>query len=115
MTKRLAADCLTVPAAGQQVRRTLRLGLPHKGDQLLAVKMAAAYRTLPGASIPGATTASQISVRVGTALGAALIAVVLQSLIRSGGPGARAYTGGLWWTFAIAGAALVPVLLIPRR
>ncbi|WP_051752295.1 DHA2 family efflux MFS transporter permease subunit [Streptosporangium amethystogenes] len=77
--------------------------------------MAAAYRTLPGTSIPGATTASQISVRVGTALGAALIAVVLQSLTRSDGPGAGAYTGSLWWTFAIAGTALVPVLLIPRR
>ncbi|MEU4836318.1 MFS transporter, partial [Streptosporangium sp. NPDC023615] len=77
--------------------------------------MSAAYRTLPGTAVPGASTASQISVRVGSAVGAALIAVVLQSLTRSGGPGAQAYVGGLWWTFAIAAAALVPALLIPRR
>lgn len=47
--------------------------------------MASAYRTLPGAAVPGAATASQIVIRVGSALGAAVIAVILQSRSRSYG------------------------------
>ncbi|MBB4914431.1 hypothetical protein [Streptosporangium saharense] len=59
--------------------------------------MASAYRTLPGAAVPGAATASQIVIRVGSALGAAVIAVVLQSLSRS--YGTAAFSAGFTWTW----------------
>ncbi|MER7133132.1 DHA2 family efflux MFS transporter permease subunit [Streptosporangium saharense] len=75
--------------------------------------MASAYRTLPGAAVPGAATASQIVIRVGSALGAAVIAVVLQSLSRS--YGTAAFSAGFTWTLVIVAAALVPALMIPRR
>ncbi|GLK08243.1 DHA2 family efflux MFS transporter permease subunit [Streptosporangium carneum] len=78
--------------------------------------MAAAYRTLPRSVLPGAATASQIVIRVGTALGAAVITVILQTLTRgSDGPQAAAFEGSLLWATAIVAVALVPALLIPRR
>ncbi|MEV7005834.1 MDR family MFS transporter [Streptosporangium sp. NPDC051022] len=75
--------------------------------------MAAAYRTLPRSSVPGAATASQIVVRVGTALGTAVIAVILQWLTRSGGTGAEAFAGSFRWALAIIAVSLVPALLLP--
>ena len=61
-----------------------------------------------------AATASQIVIRVGTALGAAVIAVILQSLIRSDGAGVPAFAGSFGWALGITAIALVPALLIPR-
>ncbi|WP_433243669.1 hypothetical protein ACQPYK_40245 [Streptosporangium sp. CA-135522] len=77
--------------------------------------MTAAYRTLPRSAVPGAAAASQIVVRMGSALGAAVLAVVLQTLTRADGVGPRAFTGSLLWSFGIGVLALVPALLIPRR
>ncbi|MFF4990973.1 MDR family MFS transporter [Streptosporangium saharense] len=75
--------------------------------------MASAYRTLPGVAVPGAATASQIVIRVGSALGAAVIAVVLQSLSRS--YGVAAFSASFTWTLVIVAVALVPALMIPRH
>ncbi|GGP87683.1 MDR family MFS transporter [Streptosporangium pseudovulgare] len=88
------------------------IGLGH--GLVTPAVMAGAYRSLPGAALPGAATASQIVIRVGSALGAAVAAVVLQSLTRSGGADVPAFAGSLRWALAITAAALVPMLLIPR-
>jgi EmrB/QacA subfamily drug resistance transporter len=90
--------------------------------------MAAAYQDLPRPLIPAATTAANIVIRVGSALGAAVLAIVLQVLVRASIPGsdgtpapgggarlASAFDGAFWWAFAFAAAALIPALLLPGR
>ncbi|GAA4077801.1 MULTISPECIES: DHA2 family efflux MFS transporter permease subunit [Actinomadura] len=99
--------------------------------------MAAAYQGLPRASVPAATTAANILVRVGSAFGMAALTVILQMSMRDEIPGASgnleevaaqasrlpdapalltdAFTHSLWWAPAIAAVALVPVAAIPRR
>lgn len=77
--------------------------------------MASAYRTLPRPALPGAATASQILIRVGSALGAAVTAVILQSLIRSQGTGVGTFATTFRWSLMIVAVAVVPALLIPRR
>jgi MFS family permease len=76
--------------------------------------MAAAYRTLPRTAIPAATTGANIMIRVGSALGAALLAVVLQlRLDAAGGHPASAFADSFWWAFGFAAIALVPAVLLP--
>jgi len=81
--------------------------------------MAGAYRDLPTAAIPGATAAATIMVRVGSALGAAVLAVVLQILMRHAGsaPAALApvFAHSFWWAFGIGAITLLPALLIRDR
>ncbi len=78
--------------------------------------MAAAYKTLPRPSIPAATTGANIMVRVGSALGAAILAVVLQILLTSAGSDpAAAFAGSFWWAFGFAAIALVPAVLLPHN
>lgn len=106
---RIDASTGTAPLAAA----LLVIGLGH--GLITPSIMAAAYRTLPRTAAPAAATASQIVIRVGSALGAAVLAVVLQTLTRSSGAGARAFTGSFWWALGIGALALVPALLIPRR
>jgi predicted MFS family arabinose efflux permease len=98
------------------------IGLGH--GVVTPLVMAGAYQDLSKAAIPGATTAATILVRVGSALGAAVLAVVLQVQIRHAvpappGPGgaavAPAFAHSFWWAFAVAAATLVPALLIRDR
>jgi predicted MFS family arabinose efflux permease len=78
--------------------------------------MAAAYKTLPRTSIPAATTGANIMVRVGSAFGAAILAVVLQILLTSAGADpAAAFAGSFWWAFGFAAIALVPAVLLPHN
>jgi EmrB/QacA subfamily drug resistance transporter len=84
--------------------------------------MAAAYVRLPRTAIPAATTGATIVVRVGAALGAAVLAIVLQLrspsadalLTASGDRLAPAFAGSFWCAFAIAAVAVLPALLLPR-
>ena len=97
--------------------------------------MAAAYRGLDRSEAPAASTASNVVLRVGTAIGPALLAVALQSAIRDRVPGAsgsladagravangaanqiaRAFGTGFWWATVAGVIALVLVLAIPKR
>jgi EmrB/QacA subfamily drug resistance transporter len=97
--------------------------------------MAAAYRGLDRSEAPAASTASNVVLRVGTAIGPALLAVALQSAIRDRVPGAsgsladasravangaanqiaQAFGTGFWWATAAGVIALVLVLTIPKR
>jgi MFS family permease len=73
--------------------------------------MAGAYRDLRKEEIPGATTASTIMVRLGSALGAAVFAVLLEALSRHVGP-AAAFAGGREVAFAIVALCLIPAMLL---
>jgi EmrB/QacA subfamily drug resistance transporter len=83
--------------------------------------MAGAYVRLPRTAIPAATTGATIVVRVGSALGAAVFAILLQhlaaddgSLLHASGDAlVPAYRTAFWCAFAIAAAAVVPTLLLP--
>lgn len=97
--------------------------------------LAAAYRGLDRSQAPAASTASNVVLRVGTAIGPALLAVALQSAIRDRVPGAsgtladagravangaanqiaEAFGIGFWWATAAAGVTILLVLLIPKR
>ncbi|MBO2451587.1 DHA2 family efflux MFS transporter permease subunit [Actinomadura barringtoniae] len=97
--------------------------------------MAASYQGLPRASIPSATTGSNVLLRVGGSFGVAAIAVILQLAIQDHVPGASgnlkeaaaqqtaqtpaqltaAVTDTVWWAAAIAALALIPLLLLPSK
>ncbi|MBC6460987.1 DHA2 family efflux MFS transporter permease subunit [Actinomadura sp. HBU206391] len=115
------------------VATTFAVGLGH--GLIVAPVMAALYRTLPRAAMPAATTTANILVRVGSSLGTAMLAVVLQIYIRAEIPGAsgsladaakdrspgavealvRAFAHSFWWTAGLAALALIPALLLPGR
>jgi hypothetical protein len=111
------------------------VGLGHGHGLMMPAMMDGAYRGLSRSDVPNATTAFNILVRIGGAFGTAALAVVLQNYLRdrfphTGGslgavaairsPGAAVQLTGasgdtFWWSLAIIVAALVPILLIPRR
>ncbi|MCW2903424.1 MAG: Drug resistance transporter EmrB/QacA subfamily [Streptosporangiaceae bacterium] len=115
------------------VLTTFVVGLGH--GLIAAPVMATIYQGLPRAAVPAATATANILVRVGSSLGTAVLAVMLQVYIRSQIPGAsgnladaaahrdphtvqalvRAFGHSFWWTAAIAAVAMVPALLLPRR
>jgi EmrB/QacA subfamily drug resistance transporter len=97
--------------------------------------MAAAYAMLSPAAVPRATSALNVVRQVGGSIGTALLAVVLQSQIKSalpvsgGGGGAlhrlptairerfaeplaRAFAHTFWWALAMSLAALVPTAVL---
>jgi EmrB/QacA subfamily drug resistance transporter len=97
--------------------------------------MAAAYARLERPSIPAATAASNIVVRVGSSFGIAALAVALQIFIRHEVPGAsgsiasatavrtpgaltqlaHAFGSSFWLALGIGVVALIPLLLLPGR
>ena len=99
---------------------------------VLPPAMGAGYQGMPKPEIPAATATMNVAIRVGSSFGTAALAVVLQAGIRSrlgvGSlsaaetlPGARAHVlltsafgASFWWVAAIAAAAIIPALLIPR-
>jgi EmrB/QacA subfamily drug resistance transporter len=86
------------------------MGLGH--GVVTPLVMAGAYRDLPRTAVPGATVAATILVRLGSALGAALLAIVLQTLSRNAAP-ATAFAHSFRWVLGIAALSLIPALLVP--
>jgi EmrB/QacA subfamily drug resistance transporter len=86
------------------------MGLGH--GVVTPLVMAGAYRDLARTAIPGATVAATILVRLGSALGAALFAIVLQTLSRHAAP-ATAFAHSFRWVLGIAALCLLPALLLP--
>jgi EmrB/QacA subfamily drug resistance transporter len=109
------------------------VGLGH--GMIAPCLMAMAYQGLPREAVPAATTGANILVRVGSSLGTAVTAVVLQISIRDEIPGASgnleeaaahhtaatpglltsAFTETFWWTAAILLLCLLPILAVPRK
>ncbi|MGW0805057.1 DHA2 family efflux MFS transporter permease subunit [Nonomuraea sp. NPDC002799] len=87
------------------------LGLGH--GLVSASVMAAAFRTLAPAAVPGATTLATIAVRVAAPLGVALLTVLLQAFTRAGA--AQPFTYAFWCAAVLAAGALVPIALIGSK
>lgn len=103
------------------------LGLGH-GVMMPAI-MGGMYQTMARPQIPSATAASNVVMRVGSSIGVAALAVVLQIAIRQEVPGAsgnlaevpegapahladqltNAFNTGFWWAFAFAASSLIPL------
>ena len=101
--------------------------------------MAAAYQTMRHEQVARATTALNIIMRVGGAVGTALLSVVLTHQLAGRLPGgsegglgaaqsvppaareriaptvAEAFGHTFWWSVGLVAIALVPVLFLPRR
>jgi hypothetical protein len=94
------------------------------------------YREVAKADVPAATTAGNILIRVGSSLGIAVLAVVLQNAIRARVPGASgsladvaelprtpalaasisdAFAHSFWWVVALVALSIPPLLLLPGR
>jgi MFS family permease len=86
------------------------MGLGH--GVVTPLVMAGAYRDLAKEEVPGATVTATILVRLGSALGAAVFAVVLETQSRGHAP-ETAFAHSFGWAFAIAALALLPALLMP--
>jgi EmrB/QacA subfamily drug resistance transporter len=116
---------------GAQFAQGIGLGLA------MQPAMAAAYQTLDRAHLAQATAALTSIQRVGSSIGVALIAVVLEHQIRAlipatdgaglgaieqapGGAGplapelAHAFAHASWWALALTALAVIPALLLPR-
>jgi EmrB/QacA subfamily drug resistance transporter len=89
------------------------IGLGH--GMIIPSLMAGAYRGLPRLSIPNATTAASIMIRVGSALGAAALAVILQIAFRHTDHPSAAFATSFWWALGFTAVSLLPALLVPRR
>jgi EmrB/QacA subfamily drug resistance transporter len=96
--------------------------------------IAASYRNLTHASVPKATSATNIISQIGGSLGVALFAVVLQTQItqRFGASGAKlqaglvrptlsdlqgiadAFAHSFWWSFGTCVLGIVPALFLPN-
>ncbi len=91
------------------------------GVGLLGVAIAtAAYRDVPPASVPRATSAVAVTQRLGASCGTALMAVILSAQL-AGVPDsatddavAAAYGNTFWWAVALTLVTLVPAFLLPR-
>jgi EmrB/QacA subfamily drug resistance transporter len=109
------------------------VGLGH--GLIIPSLMATVYQDLPRSAVPSATTTSNILLRVGSSLGIAILAVVLQIYIRASVPEASgdlaaasasrtpqnaelladAFGDSIWWTVGIGALALLTALRIPRH
>src|SRR3954471_2863419 len=80
--------------------------------------MAVAFAAVPREAVAQATSAINVIQRLAGALGAALLAVVLQRSIETEGGGAAAradaFAHTFWVAVVLVAAALVPALLLPR-
>jgi EmrB/QacA subfamily drug resistance transporter len=76
--------------------------------------MAAAYATLQPPAVPRATSALNVIQRVGGSLGTAILAVILQHEIRSGGQRPAAFAHTFTWVVVMTVVALAPALVLAR-
>lgn len=75
---------------------------------VLIPPMMVAYDDLAPAQVPHATMITRISQQVGASFGIAIVAVALQTLVRSGAT--SGFQGAFWCTVGITLVAIVPAL-----
>ncbi|GAB3668742.1 MDR family MFS transporter [Actinocorallia lasiicapitis] len=106
------------------------LGLGH--GAMMPSMMGGMYQTLDRSQVPSATVASNVVMRVGSSIGVAALAVVLQNAIKTELPGATgnlaevpagapgevagkltdAFATSFWWAFGMAALAAIPIFFI---
>jgi MFS family permease len=72
--------------------------------------MTGAYRDVPAASVPDASTITRILLQLGGSIGTAVLAVIL---VTAGGTTASAFHVAFGWSVGLTALALIPALLIP--
>ncbi|GAA1674645.1 MDR family MFS transporter [Kribbella yunnanensis] len=95
----------------------LAIGLVVRGAGLSAVNlsvMVGAFGDLRPEQIPDASSMTRIVQQLGGAVGAAALAVILQTWLSGHSP-ASAYAGSFAWAIAFTALAAVPALALPRR
>ncbi|WP_432831608.1 MDR family MFS transporter [Dactylosporangium sp. CA-092794] len=103
----------TVPFALGWPEWALALALVVRGFGLTGVLLAvmtSAFEGLERAEVPHASSATRIAQQVGGAVGAAVLAVILQHQ----GGSAAAFQTTFWWATGFALIALVPAVLLPK-
>jgi EmrB/QacA subfamily drug resistance transporter len=79
---------------------------------VLIPPMSVAYQDVEPAGIPHATMNTRIAQQVGASFGTAIVAVALQAGLGHDATGA--FHSAFWWAIAIAIAAVVPAVALPR-
>jgi hypothetical protein len=80
---------------------------------IIIAPLMTAYADVSHPQMPHATMMTRITQQVGASFGAAVVAVVLQSLLVHGAT--AGFHGTFWWTIAITLVALVPALAFRRE
>lgn len=103
------------------VWQILSLTVRGIGVGLLGVAIAtAAYREVPSASVPRATSAIAVTQRIGASFGTAVMALILAAQLAGmpdGAPEADvavAYGNTFWWAVALTLVSFIPAFLLPR-
>jgi MFS family permease len=81
--------------------------------------MAAAFRGLPPASVPRASTSIRIMQQLGASFGSAALFIIVQHQLSShphtAAGMAAAFGATFWWVLAFAALTLIPTLFLPGR
>ena len=116
------AGTLAYTQAGLHTNELLLGGsLVIRGAGLGAVTipiMAAAYLGLRPSQVPHASIATRITMQLGGAFGAAVIAMILQAQIAAHAWGglvglATAFDNSFWWSLGLTALAIIPALFLP--
>ncbi|WP_017570693.1 DHA2 family efflux MFS transporter permease subunit [Nocardiopsis halotolerans] len=75
--------------------------------------LAAAYRGLAPERVPRATSALNVTQRIGAAAGTAGLAFVLTTALAEAGQPAPAFQTAFWWMTALTAVAVLPALFLP--
>ncbi|MBB5495396.1 DHA2 family efflux MFS transporter permease subunit [Nocardiopsis metallicus] len=99
----------TSPAllAGAMFVRGLGLGAA------MVPMLATAYRRLPSDQVPRASSALNVTQRLGAAIGTAALALLLSSLLAGNAQPETAFQATFWWMTGLTAAAVVPAMFLP--
>ncbi|WP_083936429.1 MDR family MFS transporter [Nocardiopsis ganjiahuensis] len=75
--------------------------------------LATAYRGLPTDQVPRASSALNVTQRLGAAIGTALLALLLASLLAGTGRPEAAFQATFWWMTGLTAAAMIPAMFLP--
>ncbi|MBR8743640.1 MDR family MFS transporter [Nocardiopsis sp. MG754419] len=75
--------------------------------------LATAYRRLPSDQVPRASSALNVTQRLGAAVGTAALALLLSSLIAQGTAPTPAFQATFWWMTGLTALALIPAVFLP--
>ncbi|GAB3740081.1 MDR family MFS transporter [Nocardiopsis nanhaiensis] len=76
--------------------------------------LATAYRGLPSDRVPRASSALNVTQRLGAAIGTAILALLLASLLADAARPETAFQATFWWMTGLTAAAMVPAMFLPN-
>ncbi|GHC93847.1 MFS transporter [Nocardiopsis terrae] len=75
--------------------------------------LATAYRGLPSDRVPRASSALNVTQRLGAAVGTAALALLLASLLADAARPETAFRATFWWMTGLTAGAMVPAMFLP--